>query len=140
MRKMSKTLMLFLVALSVAQAQKRGEDSENCPRSDVTFEMMTGYVFTSPDQILDTRPDSLKLSDCIDTCRANDSCRALNFETGLCVLFKTSATVAPGQFNFITFTYLHDTRVQMLQRSWQCLMTHLMFMFRHFCVDRVIDT
>ena len=28
----------------------------NCPESDISFELTTGYVFTSPDSILDTRP------------------------------------------------------------------------------------
>jgi hypothetical protein len=28
----------------------------NCPEGDISFELTTGYVFTSPDSILDTRP------------------------------------------------------------------------------------
>lgn len=72
--------------------------AECAAQSDTTFELMTGYVFTSPAEILDTRPDTLQLADCIEYCRTNAACRALNFETGLCVLFKSNAVVSPGIF------------------------------------------
>jgi len=72
-------------------------------QSDTTFELMTGYVFTSPTEILDTRPDTLQLADCIEFCRANAVCRALNFETGLCVLFKSNAVVSPGIYLFFAY-------------------------------------
>lgn len=35
--------------------------SFSCPESDISFELTTGYVFTSPDTILDTRPSILKI-------------------------------------------------------------------------------
>ena len=69
----------------------------NCPLRDEAFELITGYVFTSPDTILDTRPGVLKLEDCITVCKANSTCVAVNYETGLCVLFSTSAEETPGR-------------------------------------------
>ena len=68
-----------------------------CPKRDEAFELVTGYVFTSPDTILDTRPGVLKLEDCIETCRRNSSCWSVNYETGLCVLFSSSAENTPGK-------------------------------------------
>ena len=54
-------------------------------------------VFTAPEDILDSRPGTLMLTDCIDLCLSNSTCRAANFETGLCVLFSSSAQQYPGQ-------------------------------------------
>ena len=41
--------------------------------------------------MLDSQPGTLLLTDCIETCRGNSSCKSINFETGLCVLFSSSA-------------------------------------------------
>ena len=68
-----------------------------CPKRDEAFELVTGFVFTSPDTILDTRPGVLKLEDCIESCRRNSSCWSVNYETGLCVLFSSSAENTPGK-------------------------------------------
>lgn len=88
---------LALVLLGTAESQSSAEPVE-CSVQDTTFELRTGYVFTSPEEILDTRPDTLQLSECIDACRDNSSCAALNFETGLCVLFRSNALESPGEF------------------------------------------
>ncbi len=88
--------LALAVLLANADSQSSAEPVE-CSAQDTTFELRTGYVFTSPQEILDTRPDTLQLSECIDACRANTSCAALNFETGLCVLFRTNALDAPGK-------------------------------------------
>ena len=69
----------------------------NCAESDVTFELTTGFVFTAPDSILDTRPGVLKIEACIQSCRKNVTCRSVNYETGLCVLFSSSAESEPGK-------------------------------------------
>lgn len=74
---------------------------EECVAEDTTFELVTGYVLTAPEEIIDTLADTLQLADCIETCRKNDTCKALNFETGLCVLFRTSALEAPGKLPFL---------------------------------------
>lgn len=100
---------------------------EECAAEDTTFELVTGYVLTAPEEIIDTLADTLQLSDCIETCRKNDTCQALNFETGLCVLFRTSALAAPealtiSQFPVYTI-YVHKVCLSGAskfcgQRSW----------------------
>lgn len=90
-------LLLSISLLVVASVPVKSQSEIECTSSDTTFELMTGFVFTSPGEILETRPDTLQLADCIQTCRSNSSCQALNFETGLCVLFKSNAIVAPGK-------------------------------------------
>ena len=70
-----------------------------CPPRDIAFELITGFVFTSPNTIVDTRPGVLKLDECIDACRRNSTCLSVNYETGLCVLFSSSAEKTPGKRN-----------------------------------------
>ena len=45
----------------------------------------------------DTRTGVLHLEDCIAGCRANASCLSVNYETGLCVMFDSSAELKPGK-------------------------------------------
>ncbi len=87
-------IFLFILASSV-QSQ-----SFNCPYRDEAFELITGFVFTSPDSILDTRPGVLKLEDCISACQSNSTCLSVNYETGLCVLFASSAEQTPGKKSY----------------------------------------
>ena len=66
-----------------------------------------GYVYTAPADMLDSQPGTLMLTDCIDTCRSNSSCKSINYETGLCVLFSSSADenaaqLTPSQFPVFT--------------------------------------
>lgn len=73
----------------------------------ITFELITGYVLTSPAETVQMIPGILQLSDCIERCQRNQSCRALNFETGLCVLLTTAANdqttvLTPSQFPVFT--------------------------------------
>ena len=84
---------LFLVPTHVAS------QSSFCPSpaDNVHFELVTGKVFTAPEDMLDSRPGTLMLTDCIDLCMSNNTCRAANFETGLCVLFSSSAQQFPGE-------------------------------------------
>ena len=67
-----------------------------CDEKDTHFELVTGYVYTAPDDMLDSRPGTLMLTDCIELCRRNATCKSANFETGLCVLFGSSAQDFPG--------------------------------------------
>ena len=39
----------------------------------------------------------LHLEDCIAGCRGNESCLSVNYETGLCVMFDSSAELKPGK-------------------------------------------
>ena len=77
-------LVLCLAAVSA-------QENTECPADFVSFEVITGFVYTAPADMLDSQPGTLILNDCIETCRANSSCKAINFETGLCVLFSSSA-------------------------------------------------
>merc|ERR1719219_1831112 len=92
---------LGLGLLTMASGQRRrgsrqDEDAE-CPPDFVSFEVVTGYVYTAPADMLDSQPGTLMLTDCIDTCRGNSSCKSINYETGLCVLFSSSADEEGGQ-------------------------------------------
>jgi hypothetical protein len=69
----------------------------NCPEDSVTFELITGYVYSAPADMLDSQPGTLMLTDCIQTCRQNTSCQSINYETGLCVLFSSNADAMPGK-------------------------------------------
>ena len=44
------------------------------PTESVHFELVTGKVFTSPEDMLDSRPGTLMLTDCIDLCRWDWPC------------------------------------------------------------------
>ena len=66
-------------------------------KQNTHFELITGYVYTAPDDMLDSRPGTLMLTDCIELCRRNATCKSANFETGLCVLFGSSAEEYPGE-------------------------------------------
>lgn len=84
-----------LSSLSLRAAAQAG--GFNCAAKDVHFELVTGYVYTAPDDMLDSRPGTLMLTDCIDLCRRNATCKSANFETGLCVLFGSSEQEVPGE-------------------------------------------
>lgn len=74
----------------------RQQAQPECPDEELSFEMVTGYVYTAPADMLDSQPGTLMLTDCIDTCRKNASCRSINYETGLCVLFASNADDGEG--------------------------------------------
>jgi len=89
---------LAVLALGfVAAANAQSGESPECPPESVSFEVVTGYVYTAPADMLDSQPGTLMLTDCIDTCRSNSSCKSINYETGLCVLFSSSADENQGQ-------------------------------------------
>lgn len=48
-------------------------------------------------------PGTLMLTDCLEACQSNDSCRAVNYETGLCVLFSSNSDKLPGNFYFLFY-------------------------------------
>lgn len=77
--------------------------SDECDPEMVGFELITGYVYTAPANTLETIPGMLMLTDCLETCQANDSCQAVNYETGLCVLFSSNADDNPGMKNIFIF-------------------------------------
>lgn len=81
-------LRLVVTLLMAAMVTAQDQD---CPAENVSFEVITGFVYTAPADMLDSQPGTLILNDCIETCRQNSSCKSINFETGLCVLFSSSA-------------------------------------------------
>ena len=85
----------MLAGLQLAAGQSRGYCPS--PLDKVHVELVTGVVYTAPEDMLDSRPGTLMLTDCIDLCLSNTTCKAANFETGLCVLFSSSAQQYPGQ-------------------------------------------
>lgn len=54
-------------------------------------------MLSSSENMLDAVP-LLMLTDCLETCRNNATCSSVNYETGLCVLFSTSADKLQGKF------------------------------------------
>ncbi len=68
---MGPRTVLLVVAFIAASATAQSE----CPADQVSFEMVTGYVYTAPADMLDSQPGTLMLTDCIDTCRNNASCQ-----------------------------------------------------------------
>lgn len=147
-----ETLVLLLVTSltscqdSIAQAQE--SDSEivdapekmapgapppspldDCDPEMVGFELITGYVFSSPGNVIDSIPGTLMLTDCLETCQGNESCQSVNYETGLCVLFGSNADVLPGALTksqFPVFTIYAQKSclgVKPCERAW--------------CIDRV---
>lgn len=69
---------------------------DDCDPELIGFELITGYVFSAPGNVLDSIPGTLMLTDCLEICQGNDSCQCVNYETGLCVLFSSNADQMPG--------------------------------------------
>lgn len=72
--------------------------AEECDPEMIGFELVTGYVFSAPLDVMDSLPGTLMLTDCLESCQTNESCQAVNYETGLCVLFSSSADIYPGKY------------------------------------------
>lgn len=82
----------------------------------ISFELITGYVLGAPAESMLMQPGTLQLTDCLNLCRQNSSCLAINFETGLCVLLQESADKNPqalqkSQFPVFTI-YAHKICLQ----------------------------
>jgi hypothetical protein len=82
----------------------------------ISFELITGYVLSAPADSMIMQPGTLQLTDCLNLCRQNSSCSAINFETGLCVLLQESADKNPqalqkSQFPVFTI-YAHKICLQ----------------------------
>lgn len=86
---------------------------DDCDSEMIGFELITGFVFSAPGNALETIP-ALMLTDCLETCQGNDSCKSVNYETGLCILFSSNADALPGKSirkrsvsKTLTLVYLH---------------------------------
>lgn len=73
------------------------EPVDECDPDMIGFELITGYVFSAPSNVLDSIPGTLMLTDCLETCQGNESCRSVNYETGLCILFSSNSDLLPGK-------------------------------------------
>ncbi len=94
MRSQATALLALLAAFFSAPSAHAQRD---CAPEDVSFEIVTGYVYTAPSDMLDSQPGSLMLTQCIETCARNESCKAINYETGLCVMFSSNADETDGK-------------------------------------------
>jgi hypothetical protein len=104
--------------------------ARDCRQEDVHFEMMTGYVYSAPGEIMVTSPGVLLLRDCLEQCRRNDTCHAINFETGLCVLFANSYTDQPGRF----YVGAEFSEFEKVLRFALQILTHKIFQYQVFCI------
>ncbi|XP_034486427.1 uncharacterized protein LOC117790921 [Drosophila innubila] len=84
---------------SAAASSSLGEIDEDCEPDMIGFELITGYVLSAPSKQLETLPGTLMLTDCLEACQANESCSAVNYETGLCVMFRSTADQLPGSLS-----------------------------------------
>ena len=55
---------------------RQNDGQDECPDDQLSFEMISGYVYTAPADMLDSQPGTLMLTDCIDKCRANATCKS----------------------------------------------------------------
>ncbi|XP_074604175.1 uncharacterized protein LOC141857583 [Brevipalpus obovatus] len=90
-------LAQFNICLGINSKSVRSELA-NCDEKNISFELVTGYTLTPPDSMPVSKISSGQMTDCLSQCRANSSCKAINFETGLCVLLPASATEKPDLF------------------------------------------
>jgi len=90
-------VVLALLVTSGALLAHGQYDVHNCPLEDSTFELVTGWMYSAPKDILETRAGTLQLAECINACKSNATCLGLNFETGLCVLFKSQVRDDKGK-------------------------------------------
>lgn len=58
-------------------------------------------MLSAPSRQLETLPGTLMLTDCLEACQANESCSAVNYETGLCVMFRSTTDQLPGEWGTI---------------------------------------
>jgi len=66
-----------------------------CSQRDLNYQLVTGYVYQYKQHIILSKPGILELSDCLFMCLNLVSCKAINYETGLCVAFNSSAIEHP---------------------------------------------
>ncbi|KAG5673720.1 hypothetical protein PVAND_003740 [Polypedilum vanderplanki] len=106
------------------------EESQDCENIDnISFELVTGYVYSSPKDVLDSIPGTLMLTDCLEQCQLNESCKSINYETGLCVLFASNADKQPDALSksqfpvFTIYAQKSCLKLRPCERAW--------------CIDRV---
>ncbi|XP_054162432.1 uncharacterized protein LOC128960386 [Oppia nitens] len=95
-----------------------------CPSdSTITFELITGQTFKAPADIIESYTGVMHLTDCLQYCLLNDTCKSVNFETGLCVLVSSSANQRPEAMisaQFPTFT-IYAQKVCLKDKNKVCI-------------------
>ncbi|XP_018903348.1 uncharacterized protein neo [Bemisia tabaci] len=129
----ASTLAATTLGPSTTAARDRGKTGTeaapgagvaDCEPDMIGFELVTGYVFTAPDDLLDSIPGTLMLTDCLEACQNNDTCHSVNYETGLCVMFSSNADKYPGALTksqFPVFTIYAQKSclgVKPCERAW----------------------
>lgn len=92
-----RVIMAASLLLATTARMSMATSLQDCDADMTGFELVTGYVFTAPDDLLDSIPGTLMLTDCLEACNANDTCYSVNYETGLCVMFSSNADAYPGK-------------------------------------------
>nr|CAD7259049.1 unnamed protein product [Timema shepardi] len=95
----SLKMSLFLIGLLLSVLSLKRAEPDHCYSEDITFELVTGFAYSDSEHILETKQGIVVLEDCIRRCRNHHSCYAVNYETGLCVLFDTKPNVDTGVKN-----------------------------------------
>ncbi|CAH0382061.1 unnamed protein product [Bemisia tabaci] len=81
----ASTLAATTLGPSTTAARDRGKTGTeaapgagvaDCEPDMIGFELVTGYVFTAPDDLLDSIPGTLMLTDCLEACQNNDTCHS----------------------------------------------------------------
>lgn len=103
----------------------------DCDPDNIGFELITGYVFSAPSDLLDSLPGTLMLTDCLEACQGNDSCQAVNYETGLCVLFSSNADTYPGKSHLFRCVALTWDYIQPSAQTLFKLENNLVACLRH---------
>lgn len=101
-----------------------------CNSENISFELVTGYMYSASSELLDSVPGTLMLNDCLEQCHQNESCSAVNYETGLCVLFSSNADKLPDALTksqFPVFTIYAQKTKCLKQKPCD----------RPWCIDRV---
>ncbi|XP_053203978.1 uncharacterized protein LOC128388582 [Panonychus citri] len=104
---MEKPIKLFILFCLTSSVIRIDCYSQSCRNGVPGFELVTGYAYTTSSDLMRLIPGSLELTQCLTYCQLNNSCKAINYETGLCVLLSTGATqrpeaLKPAQFPVFT--------------------------------------
>lgn len=89
-------------------------------------------MLSAPSKMLDTLPGTLMLTDCLEACQSNESCSSVNYETGLCVLFKTTADKLPGELESVRIS-LANVQLQLHQLLSRCCLLLLLLLLPVLC-------
>ncbi|XP_015784540.1 uncharacterized protein LOC107362058 [Tetranychus urticae] len=88
--------VILINYLAICVFAQTNNITKDCSEGQWRFELITGHVFTSPSETMTMVPGTLQLTDCIAYCNRSETCKAINFETGLCIILTSSAQSQPS--------------------------------------------